>query len=266
MGVLDGKVALVTGGGRGIGWGISSLFAHEGAKIVMMGRGAATLETAAQKIVAQGGQALAIPGDISREDDVERVVQTAVKTFGRIDILIANAGINPVTPLLDIPLNEWKQVIDVNLTGTFLCIQRVGRVMARQGGGRMVIISSVDGQIVVPGEAHYGAVKAALIQLGRIAAVELIKHGIYVNIIPCGWVDTDLVKEELEQPERKEYWLNHIPARRIATVEEIARGALFLARDDISSFIVGATLVMDGGASILMNGMDLSWGPGLQNT
>lgn len=266
MGTLDGKVALVTGGGRGIGWGISELFAREGARIVMIGRDAATLKKAGDKIIAQGGQALAVPGNISCEEDVEKVVSAAVDAFGRIDILVANAGINPVTPFLDIPLDEWKEVIDVNLTGTFLCIQRVGRVMARQGGGRVVIISSVDGQIVVPGEAHYGASKAALIHLGRIAAVELIKFGIYVNIIPCGWVYTDLVKDEIDQPERKEYWLKHIPAGRIATIEEIARATLFLARDDVSNFIVGATLVIDGGASILMNGMDLSWGEGLQST
>jgi NAD(P)-dependent dehydrogenase (short-subunit alcohol dehydrogenase family) len=260
MGILDNKVALVTGGGRGIGWGISRLFAREGAQVVMVGRDPATLEKAVQKILERSGIAVGMPADISNPDDIQRVVDETEKRFGRIDILIANAGINPVNPFLEIPLDEWRSCIDTNLTGSFLCIQRAGRVMANHGGGHIVIIASVDGQIVVPGEAHYGASKAALIHLGRIAAVELIKFGIYVNIIPCGWVDTDLVKEELEIPEKKEYWLNHIPAGRIATVDEIADAALFLARDDINKFVVGATLVMDGGASLLMNGMNQSWG------
>lgn len=264
MAVLTEKVAIVTGGGRGIGWGVSRLFAQEGAKVIMMGRNLSTLEKAIQQIEVEGGQAFAVAGDISEVHDIQHLVDVTVKRFGRIDILVANAGINPVTPFLDIPLEEWTTVINTNLTGSFLCIQRVGKVMANQGSGRIVIIGSVDGQIVVPGEAHYGASKAGLLHLGKVAAVELVKYGIFVNIISCGWVYTDLVKDELDQPDRLEYWLEHIPAHRIATIEEIANAALFLARDDISNFIVGATLVMDGGASILMNGMNQSWGISLQ--
>jgi NAD(P)-dependent dehydrogenase (short-subunit alcohol dehydrogenase family) len=126
--------------------------------------------------------------------------------------------------------------------------------MAKNGGGRMVVITSVDGQIVVPGEGHYGASKAALMHLCRIAAVELIQHGIYVNSIAPGWVYTDLTKHELDVPEKRAYWQGNIPAHRVASIDEIAQAALFLARDDQSEFIVGASLVIDGGASLVMKG------------
>ena len=145
--------------------------------------------------------------------------------------------------------------MDINLTGTFLCMQRVGRVMAKNGGGRIVVITFVDGQIVVLGEGHYGACKAALMHLCRIAAVELIQHGIYVNSIAPGWVYTDLAKKnELDISEKRAYWQSNIPAQRVASVDEIAEAALFLARGDLSQFIVGASLVIDGGASLVMQG------------
>lgn len=265
MDILKNKVAVITGGGRGIGWGISRCFAQEGAKIVMNGRDPQTLEKA-QKLLQQDGCEVRIfSGDISNSGDVQALMDFAVEQFGRIDILVANAGINPVTPFLDISEKEWQDVIDVNLTGTFTCVQRAGRIMKEQGGGRIIIISSVDGNIVVPGEAHYGVSKAGLNYLTKIAAVELIKYGIFVNAIPCGWVDTDLVKEELEDPQKKEYWLEHIPSHSIGTIDEIARVALFLAREDVASFMVGASIVVDGGASLLMNGMNLSWGSDKKN-
>jgi NAD(P)-dependent dehydrogenase (short-subunit alcohol dehydrogenase family) len=258
MGVLSNKVAIVTGGGRGIGWGISRLFAEEGATVVMVSRNSETLKKAEEAIKSKGGQAKGIPGDISCATDVQRVVDTTVSGFGHIDILIANAAINPVTPLLEITEEEWDAVMGINLKGSFLCVQRVARVMARQGhGGRIVIIASVDGQAVVPGEAHYGASKAGLIHFAHIAAVELVQHGIYVNTIAPGWVYTDLVKEELDKPDRLDYWLERIPAHRIGTIDEIAHAALFLSRDDVGDFTVGATLAIDGGQSLLHGGYHL---------
>jgi NAD(P)-dependent dehydrogenase (short-subunit alcohol dehydrogenase family) len=260
MGVLNDKVAIVTGGGRGIGWGVTQLFSDEGATVVMMGRNPDTLHKAEKEIKSQGGNALGMPGDISKVEDVQHVVDSTVKAYGKIDILVANAGINPVTPFLEIPEEEWDACLNVNLKGSFLCIQRVGRVMAKAGQGRIVVIGSVDGAVVVPGEAHYGASKAGLLHLSKIAAVELIRHGVYLNHIACGWVYTDLVKEELDQPERLEYWLSHIPAHRIGTIEELAQATLFLARDDVGNFTVGANLTIDGGAGLLMDGMMESWG------
>lgn len=260
MGVLDGKVAIVTGGGRGIGWGVSRLFAREGARVVMMGRNPGTLRQAEEQLLSEGWTARGVAGDIAREGDVQRVVDDTLEAFGRIDVLVANAGINPVTPFLEISEAEWDACLSVNLKGSFLCMQRVGRVMAKAGSGRIVVIGSVDGAVVVPGEAHYGASKAGLLHLSRIAAVELIQHGVYVNHIACGWVYTDLVKEELDKPERLQYWLEHIPAHRIGTIEDLAQAALFLARDDVGNFTVGANLTIDGGAGLLMDGMAESWG------
>jgi NAD(P)-dependent dehydrogenase (short-subunit alcohol dehydrogenase family) len=260
MDLLANKVALVTGGGRGIGWGISRLFAQEGAKVVMMGRNPDTLKNAEADIKLKGGVGLGIAGDVSKSADVQMVVDTTVREFGHLDILVANAGINPVTQLLDMPEEEWDAVLNINLKGTFLCIQRAGRVMAQQKKGRIIVIGSVDGQSVVPGEAHYGASKAALLHMSKIAAVELIQHGIYVNHIAPGWVYTDLVKEELDKPERMEYWLKHIPAHRIGTIDDIAQAALFFAREDTGQFTVGANITIDGGEGLLLEGMLESWG------
>jgi NAD(P)-dependent dehydrogenase (short-subunit alcohol dehydrogenase family) len=259
MDLLKDKVALVTGGGRGIGWGISRLFALEGAKIVMMGRNPDTLKKAEAEIKLEGGVALGIAGDISKSADVQQAVDAAVQEFGTLDILVANAGINPVTPILDISEEEWDSVININLRGTFLCIQRAGRVMAQNKKGKIIVIGSVDGSRVVPGEAHYGASKAALLHMSKIAAVELIQHGIYVNHIAPGWVYTDLVKEELDKPERLEYWLKHIPAHRIGTLDDVAQAALFFAREDTGLFTIGANLTIDGGEGLLLEGMAESW-------
>jgi glucose 1-dehydrogenase len=255
--VLKGKIAIVTGGARGIGWGVTQLFAREGGTVVMMGRTASTLARAEKAIARRGGRAVGIAGDISKPADVERVMEFTKHEFGRIDILVANAGINPVTPFLQIAEEEWDEVINTNLKGTFLCVQRAARRMVKQRkGGRIVIVSSVDGSVVVPGEAHYGPTKAALMQLNRVAAVELAKYGVYVNCVAPGWVDTDLVREELSKPGRKKYWMKDIPARKIGTVEEIAQGVLFLSRDDVGEFMVGAVLAIDGGHSLLLHGME----------
>jgi NAD(P)-dependent dehydrogenase (short-subunit alcohol dehydrogenase family) len=258
MGVLTGRTAIVTGGARGIGWGVSQLFAREGGTVIMMGRDQNTLAKAEKTITRSGGRAVGLAGDISKPPDVERVMEYAGQQYGQIDILVANAGINPVTPFLQISEEEWDEVVNTNLKGTFLSVQRAARRMVKQkSGGRIVIISSVDGGIVVPGEAHYGPTKAALIQLNRVAAVELARHGVYVNCVAPGWVDTDLVKEELSKPGRKEFWTNDIPAKRIGTVEDIAQVVLFLSRDDVGKFMVGAVVAVDGGHSLLLHGMEV---------
>jgi NAD(P)-dependent dehydrogenase (short-subunit alcohol dehydrogenase family) len=257
--VLKGKIAVVTGGARGIGWGVTQLFAREAATVVMMGRNESTLAKAERAIRRRGGRAVGVVGDISKPADVERVMEFTKREFGRIDILVANAGINPVTPFLKISEEEWDEVVNINLKGTFLTVQRAARRMVKQrGGGRIVIVSSVDGSIVVPGEAHYGPTKAALVQLNRVAAVELAQYGVYVNCVTPGWVDTDLVQEELSKPGRRKYWSNDIPAKRIGTIEEIAQGVLFLSRDDVGKFMVGAVLAIDGGHSLLLHGMEVS--------
>lgn len=258
MGLLDGKTAIVTGGGRGIGWGVTKLFASEGATVVMMGRDPRTLSAAEKGIAESGGKAVGISGNISKSADVERLMEYTAKEHGGIDILVANAGINPVTPFLEISEEEWDEVVDTNLKGTFLCVQRAARRMVSQPtGGRIVVVSSVDGRMVVPGEAHYGPTKAGLIQLTRVAAVELAKDGVYVNCVAPGWVDTDLVKEELSRPGRKAFWTNDIPAKRIGSIDEIAQAALFLSRDDVGNFTVGTVLSVDGGHSLVLHGMEV---------
>lgn len=258
MGVLSGAVAVVTGGARGIGWGVTQLFAREGATVVMMGRETSTLARAQMAIEEERGRAVGVPGDISKPSDVERVMDFAIHEYGSIDILVANAGINPVTPFLQITEEEWDAVMNTNFKGTFLCVQRAARRMVKQkGGGRIVIISSVDGRIVVPGEAHYGPTKAALMHLTRVAAVELAQHNVFVNCVAPGWVDTDLVREELDRPGRRAFWTNDIPAKRIGTVEDIAQGVLFLSRPDAGKFMVGAVLDIDGGHSLVLHGMEV---------
>ncbi len=242
---FGGAVAIVTGSGQGIGRAIAVALACEGASVVVADWNEATAKDAAAEISATGGRSVAVKVDISDPVQVDVMVQQALTAFGRIDILINNAGIGHVKPFLSITPEEWNRVIAINLTGQFLCAQAVARVMLRQGGGRIVNVASISGERGGTGRAAYGAAKAGVILLTKAMAVELADKGIGVNAISPGPTETDQVRECHDAATRADYHAL-LPVKRYASPSEIASAALFLASPQ-SSFVSGHILNVDGG-------------------
>jgi 3-oxoacyl-[acyl-carrier protein] reductase len=247
---LDGKVALVTGGSRGIGKAICLMYAAEGANVaVNYTKGAAEAEAVVTEIQAIGGKAIAVQADVSQRPQVKKMVAATIKAFGRLDILVNNAGILIPTNLMQTTDEQWDSVMDVNLKGPFICIQEASKHMIKQGGGRIISTSSISGLGCAPtGEGSYGCSKAGLIMLTAVAAQDLGPHGINVNCIAPGWVKTDMTKRKSGAEEdainKKKAGLAAL--RRIGEPDDIARVALFLASEE-SSFVTGQVIVADGG-------------------
>lgn len=242
---LAGKVALVTGAGRGIGRAIASRFAAEGASLII----ADIIESNARQVAAEiadtGTRAVAVRLDVSNQGDVQQAIQAAVDNFGRIDILINVAGVGLTKSFRATTLAEWERVIAVNLTGTFVCSQAAAEVMVRQGGGRIVNITSLSAQRGGTGRAAYGASKAGVTMLTKVMAVELAQHNITVNEIAPGPVNTEMTAVTHDEATRQAYY-NLIPMRRYAEKQEIADAAVFLVSEE-ARFVNGHTLNVDGG-------------------
>jgi len=247
---LDGKAALVTGGSRGIGKAICLMYASEGASVaVNYTNGAAEAEAVVTEIQAMGGKAIAVQADVSQRAQVKKMVATTIKAFGRIDILVNNAGILIPTNLMETTDDQWDRVMDVNLKGPFICMQEASKPMIMQGGGRIINTSSISGLGCAPtGEGAYGCSKAGLIMLTAVAAQDLGPHGINVNCIAPGWINTDMTKQksgaEADAINKRKAGLAAL--RRIGESDDIARVALFLASEE-SGFITGQVIVADGG-------------------
>ncbi len=248
---LHGKIALITGGGTGIGAACARLFAEAGATVSVMGRRPSPIQRIAEEI---GG--LAVQGDASIEEDCHRAVQTTVDVYGGLDTLVSCAGIMSEGNVAKLAKSDWDQVIDINLTSVMLIARAAIPAMHKRFSGAIVNISSLGG-LVAPGNmAGYISSKTALIGLSRSMAVDFGPH-IRVNALCPGWVLTPMSEEEMEQfaagkniskEEAIAYATRFLPLKRMAAPEEIAKGALFLCSDD-SSFITGTTLVADGGSS-----------------
>lgn len=240
---LAGRAALVTGAGAGIGLAIARRLAEAGAGVALLDlRGAAE---AAALIAAEGGRAIAIAGDVSRDADAAGAVARAREEFGRLDILVNNAGIASLRPFLETTPEEFRRTLDVNVTGAFLLSQAAARIMMAQGGGRIVNIASISGQRAGAGRTAYGTSKAALIQLTRQMALELAAHAITVNAVAPGPVETEMAKLMHDRKTREGY-LRMVPLGRYGTPEEIAEAVLFLASDR-AGYITGHVLDVDGG-------------------
>jgi len=245
---LSGKVAIVTGSGRGIGEAIARLFAERGAMVTVTGRTAAEVGQVAGAIVAGGGAALAVTADIGEAGTAARLVDETVARFGRLDILVHNAGLFPYDPIESMTDEAWLRVLDVNLTGAFRLL-KAGVPHLKPRGGRILFTSSVQGnRAAVPGCAHYAASKAGLNGLIRAAALELARHGITVNGVEPGLVLTAEVARSIP-PERRERMAAAVPQRRWALPMEVAEAMLFLASDE-AAYVTGQTLVLDGGATL----------------
>ena len=245
---LEKKVAIVTGAATGIGRAIAARFVKDGASVVIdyVGNSEPAKElVAALKTI--GGDALAVAADVSDPQQVAMLVDETVKAFEHLDVLVNNAGIEKKIPFVDIPKEEWDKTLAVNLTGPFLCAQQAAKKMIAQGGGgRIINISSVHEDLPMPTNAAYCATKGSLRMLMRTMAVELAPHGILVNNIAPGAVDTPMDAPLKADPQEMKTLLGEIPLNRMGTPDEIAELCAFLASDG-ASYSTGSTFFIDGG-------------------
>lgn len=250
MGVLEGKVAIITGAARGIGKAIALRFAREGAATVLCDVNRQTVEAVSREIERLGRASLAVMADVSLRQDVEQLVEIAVRRFARIDLLVNNAGIMRRAPFLEMKEDDWDAVLDVCLKGVFLCSQAVAKHMVKQKSGRIINISSSAG-VGTADEfmANYGAAKAGVVELTKVSARALGRHGIGVVAIAPGTMVTELERSR-KTPEEYRLFMEQRKSitvlGRVGEVDDVAALATFLASDE-SSFITGAVIPIDGG-------------------
>jgi 3-oxoacyl-[acyl-carrier protein] reductase len=243
MKALQGKVAIVTGASRGIGRAVALALAAEGASVAInYASSNAAAEALVVEIQAAGAEAIALQADVSKANQVESLVAAVMAKWGRVDVLVNNAGITRDTLLMRMDLEQWQGVIDLNLTGVFLCTKAISKIMLKQKSGRIVNISSVAGQIGNPGQANYSAAKAGVIGFTKAVAKELASRNITVNAVAPGFITTDMT-EGLKADEI----LKFIPLGRYGQPEEIAGMVRFLASDPAAAYITGQTFNVDGG-------------------
>ena len=241
-----GRVAIVTGAGRGMGRAVASRLAAGGAKLVVNDLDADSAEGTAGALREAGAEALATPGDVTSSADVARMVASALGHFGRIDVLVNNAGVLRPTPVFDIEEEEWDMVVNGNLKSTYLCSRAVLPAMREQGWGRIVNFSSTAGKSVsTVGGAHYTASKAAILGFTRHLAKEEAAHGITVNAVCPGLIDTEMVRSTISK-ERTAAYASSFPIGRLGEPYEVAELVAFLASDK-AAYITGASLDINGG-------------------
>jgi len=240
---LKGKCALVTGAGSGIGKDIAEGFGREGASVMCADRNLETAQATASGITSGGGMARAVKADVGIAADCQSQVDATIAAFGRIDVLVNNAGIALHRLFLDTTLEEWERLLRVNLTGQFLTAQAAARSMVAQGSGRIINMGSISGQRGGTGRSAYGTAKAGLMQLTRIMAVELAPLGIAVNAIAPGPIQTPITNHG---PAQRKAYVDRIPAGSYGTPKATTAAAIFLASDDCQ-FVHGHTLNVDGG-------------------
>ena len=240
---LKDKVAVVTGASRGIGKAAALALASQGAKVVVnYARSSDAAEAIVKQITEAGGEAIATEADVSQSEQVDNLIKTTLDKFGRIDVLVNNAGITKDTLLLRMKLEQWQAVIDLNLTGVFLCTKAVSKTMLKQRSGRIINIASVAGQMGNPGQANYSAAKAGVIGFTKTVAKELANRGVTVNAVAPGFIETDMT-EDLKSDDIIEF----IPLGRYGKPEEVAGTIRFLAADPAAAYITGQVFNVDGG-------------------
>lgn len=245
-GRMQGKVALITGAAQGMGRSHALLLATEGAKVIVTDVNATAGEGVAAEINAAGGSARFISHDVTKADDWQHAVDQAVSEFGKLDVLVNNAGILILKPLDETSEAEWDLTQNINAKGTFLGCKIAAPALKAAGGGSIVNVSSIYGLVGAPSAAAYQASKGAVRLLSKAGAVDLAKHGIRVNSVHPGVIDTDMTKDLMATPEGKAALLGTTIMGRPGQPGEVSNAVLFLASDE-SSFITGAELVVDGG-------------------
>ena len=249
MGRLDGKVAIISGGARGQGAAEAKMFAREGAKVVF----GDLLDDEGLKVEAEirelGGEATYVHLDVTREDDWQSAVETAVDRYGKLDVLVNNAGILIRKGIEDTTEEDWDRIMAVNAKGTFFGIKSAIPAMRQAGGGSIINISSTAGLVASPtGSAGYTATKGAVRLLTKSTAIQYAKEGIRCNSVHPGPIDTEMIQDTLTDPALMAERMQRLPLGRVGTAEEIAYGVLYLASDE-SSFVTGSELVIDGGTT-----------------
>ena len=240
---LKDKVAIVTGGSRGIGKAAALALAAQGAKLVVnYARSSDAADEIVREISEAGGEAIAVQADVSQSEAVDNLIKQTLDKFKRIDVLVNNAGITKDTLLLRMKPEQWQAVIDLNLTGVFLCTKAVSKTMIKQRSGRIINIASVAGQMGNPGQANYSAAKAGVIGFTKTVAKELANRGVTVNAVAPGFIETDMTHDL-----KSEEIIKFIPLGRYGKPEEVAGIIRFLAADPAAAYITGQVFNVDGG-------------------
>jgi gluconate 5-dehydrogenase len=246
---LDGRVAVVAGGGGGLGREIARGLAVWGARLVVADLDPGRAAAAAGEIEAAGGRARARQVDVTSPASVQALVEDVVAGEGGLDVLVNAAGVFAVAPAVDLAPATWARVLDVNLTGVFLLTQAAGAVMLRQGRGKVISLASVSSTVANPGYAAYAASKGGVAQLTRVLGLEWCRHGVQVNAIGPAFTETELTRPYLAEEGRRAAVLGRIPAGRLGTPADLVGVAVFLA-SPASDFVVGQTIYVDGGRTV----------------
>jgi NAD(P)-dependent dehydrogenase (short-subunit alcohol dehydrogenase family) len=246
---LEGRTAFVTGASRGIGRGIALALAKEGAAVACAARALNDVRSAAAEIEAAGGRACALRLDVTRGAEITAAVKDAEAALGSVDILVNNAGITLDKPTLEVGDDEWERVLTTNLTSMFRCCRAVAPGMIARGRGKIINVGSMYGRLGVSHYAAYCASKAAVDGLTRSLAAEWARHGIQVNCLAPGYMNTDIPRAAMADPKTRERFLSKVPARRLGEPEEAAALAVYLA-SPASDFMTGQTVYLDGGQTI----------------
>ncbi len=244
---LEGKKAVVTGGGRGVGRAVSLAFGGEGADLVI---NYVRNEEAASEVVSElrkmGCDAIAVKANVALKEDAERLIATCLERFGRIDILVNNAGISNPAMLHKMTEQQWDEVVDIHLKGAFLCTQAASRYFMEQNYGKIINVTSVAGIVGTTGQINYAAAKGGLISFTKSCARELARYHVTANVISLGIVATDMTKKLQEDPKLREIYMRRILLNRYAEPEDIGPSFVFLASDE-SNYVTGQLLCVDGG-------------------
>ncbi len=243
---FKGKTVAITGSSRGLGKEIALIFGRTGANVILISRNLDKLNRVAEEIKSEGGSALPLPADVTDRDSVEAFVERACSEYGRIDILINNAGVIYRSPAVEMPEEDWDETININLKGTFLCSQAAGKKMVENGAGKIINIASDKAFVGFPGRAAYCASKGGIVMLTKALAVEWAPYNVQVNAVAPTYVETEMTRDILNDPEKYREIVKTIPMNRVSKPHELF-GAILLLASNASSFITGHTLMVDGG-------------------
>ncbi len=253
MGMLDGKVSLITGAGNGIGRGIALRFAREGSAVGVLDIKAADCERVVNEINQSGGRAIALAANVTQADEVSAAIKKLVEAFGLINVLVHNAGVMPMGTIDQTSEADWDRVYAVNVKGAYLCSREVIPIMRQHGRGSIVLMASITGVNGLPGLAAYSGTKGALISMARAMAIDHARENIRVNSVSPGTIDSPMLHDfvaETENPELTRRAFDEVqPRGRVGTIEEVAAVFAFLASDQ-SSYVSGANISVDGGMSV----------------